>query len=486
MFQPLNIHQGFHTLGSGFSAPILPSPLNNPHWISANTALGAQLGLAPQWHENPHWLDLLSGQRIPDYMSPIATVYSGHQFGFYNPQLGDGRALLLGEIEDASGTHWEMQLKGSGPTPFSRRADGRAVLRSSIREYLCSENLFGLGIPTTRALGLIGSPDPVYRETTETAAVVMRMSHSFVRFGHLEFFYHTRNQAALNTLLDFVVGRYYPQAAETDNPILGFFNELVERTAKMVAHWQAQGWCHGVMNTDNFSIIGDTIDYGPFGFLDNFDPAFICNHSDTEGRYAYDQQPGICHWNLAQVGQTLTSFVAVPELQSALDRFKPLFEQHYNQLMCHKLGLPEGDDDTNDALIRGWLDLLHRNEWDYHWTFRRLSELSVDTPPLILQAIIKDKGNNRAAFEQWWLDYAKHCINKGPKRQKRMLAANPWIVLRNWVAQEAIEAAEHDDFSLVNSLLIALQNPFEVHPELQKYHDRPPESRTAMVLSCSS
>lgn len=486
MFQPLKIHQGFHTLGPGFSATTLPTPLNNPHWISANAALGAQLGLAHQWHDNPLWLDLLSGNQIPEFISPIATLYSGHQFGFYNPQLGDGRALLLGEIEDTSGTHWEMQLKGSGPTPFSRRADGRAVLRSSVREYLCSENLYGLGIPTTRALGLVGSPDPVYRETTETAAVVMRLGHSFVRFGHLEFYYHTRNQEALSTLLDFVVSRYYPQAAKADNPILEFFKELVDRTAKMVAHWQAQGWCHGVMNTDNFSIIGDTIDYGPFGFLDNFDPAFICNHSDTEGRYAYNRQPGIAQWNLAQVGQTLTSFVSVPELQGALDQFKSHFEDHYNQLMCNKLGLPKGDDATNEALIRGWLDLLERNEWDYHWTFRRLSELKLETPPHILQAMIKDTGNNRAAFDQWWGDYVKHCACEGQVRHTTMLAANPWIVLRNWVAQEAIEAADQGDFSVVNKLLNALQNPFDVHPELLKYHERPPASQTAMVLSCSS
>jgi uncharacterized protein YdiU (UPF0061 family) len=486
MFQPLKIHQGFHTLGPAYYSAVTPTPLSNPHWISTNTALAHQVGLDPKVFDKPEWLSLMSGQAVPNTITPIATVYSGHQFGFYNPQLGDGRALLLGELEDHNGKRWEMQLKGAGPTPFSRHADGRAVLRSSIREYLCGENLFGLGIPTTRALGLVGSPDPVLRESTESAAVVMRMSHSFVRFGHLEYFYHTKNNAALSALIDYVVERYYPEVAKDPNPILGFFSSLVKRTATTLAHWQAQGWCHGVMNTDNFSIIGDTIDYGPFGFLDNFDPAFVCNHSDTQGRYAFNQQPGIAHWNLAQVGQTLTDFVPVPELQAALDQFEGQFESAYHQIMCQKLGLPPADEAVNHALIRGWLELMQRNQWDYHWTFRRLAETHLDTPPTGLQALIIDTDNNVEAFDQWWRDYSQHCAGLQGNRQDTMLAANPWIVLRNWVAQEAIDAAEAGDFSLVQQLLVALQSPFEPHAHLQKYHDRPPASQAALVLSCSS
>lgn len=494
MFQPLKTRQGFQTLGPRYFAPVLPTPLSSPYWVSVNNCFADELGLHQSWHQNPNWLELLSGQSIPKDIQPIATCYSGHQFGYYNPQLGDGRAHLLTEMQDKMGKWWELQLKGSGPTPFSRHADGRAVLRSSIREYLCSENLNGLGIPSTRALGLVGSPDPVYRETTETAATVLRMSPSFLRFGHLEYYYHTGQQDSLSDLLDYVVQHYYSELQQADNPILAFFEQVVQRTAVMVAHWQAQGWCHGVMNTDNFSLLGETIDFGPFGFIDTFDPTYICNHSDTQGRYAYNQQPGIAHWNLVRLGQTLTPFATIPELQQALEGFESAFETQYDALMCEKLGLPiqaaiEGTTQPkaqNKDLTVRWLDILEANQWDYHWTLRRLSEIALHETPLILQAALKNGDEYHETFNQWWADYCRQGAHSGNQRQDRMMESNPWIVLRNWVAQEAIEAAQAGDFQLVQELLKALQQPFKEHPQLQRFHERPQQAQQALVLSCSS
>lgn len=481
MFEPLSVHQGYHQLGKRFLTEVPPSPLNNPYWISGNQTLANQLGLDTNWQQDPRWLQLLAGQQLPETLRPIATVYSGHQFGYYNPQLGDGRALLLGELKDQQGRHWEMQLKGAGQTPFSRQADGRAVLRSTIREYLCSEHIHGLGIPTTRALAMVGSDDPVYRESRETAAILLRMSEGFVRFGHFEFFYHTQQQDALEQLKNYVLERYYPDTLEQADPVLAFFQQVVQRTALMVAHWQAQGWCHGVMNTDNFSILGETIDYGPFGFLDQFDPRYICNHSDEHGRYAYDQQPDIAVWNLARLGQTLTLYSEVDGLQNALSGFREHYHAHYHRLMTAKLGLTQVEDDIAKQLIHGWLTLLHTNSMDYHWSFRRLSEASnKDQKPAIRDHVI-----DLAGFDQWWQQYCE-VVTSDNQRQQIMLKHNPWLILRNWVAQEAIIEAEKKDFTLVNQLITALQNPFDEHSSLQRFHDLPPDWGKRLQLSCSS
>ena len=287
--------QRFAHLGPDFVAPIAPAPLPEPYWVGQSGALAQSLGLPPGWATADSALQALTGNQLLPGSAMVASVYSGHQFGVWAGQLGDGRACLLGELAGQ-----EIQLKGAGPTPFSRRGDGRAVLRSAIREFLCSEAMHGLGIPTTRALCVTGSDATIWRETAETAAVVTRVATSFIRFGHFEHFSKREQIPQLQALADFVIDHYYPQCREDAgaNPYLSLLGEVSRKTAEMVAHWQSVGFCHGVMNSDNMSILGLTLDYGPFQFLDAFAPGHICNHSDTEGRYAFSEQPNLAYWNL--------------------------------------------------------------------------------------------------------------------------------------------------------------------------------------------
>ncbi|HEY1102416.1 MAG TPA: YdiU family protein, partial [Burkholderiaceae bacterium] len=283
--------EGFATLGAEFYTRLQPQPLPAPYWVGRSRALAQELGLDPDWLDSDAALQRLTGNTLFTGSAPLATVYSGHQFGVWAGQLGDGRAILLGETSSGH----EIQLKGAGRTPYSRGGDGRAVLRSSIREFLCSEAMHGLGIPTTRALAVTGSDAPIYREERETAAVVTRVAPSFIRFGHFEHFAARGEHEALRVLADFVIDRFYPECRSATtleaNPYANLLQAVSERTAQLMAQWQAVGFCHGVMNTDNMSILGLTIDYGPFQFLDGFNPGHICNHSDSSGRYAYNQQP---------------------------------------------------------------------------------------------------------------------------------------------------------------------------------------------------
>ena len=290
---------------ASFYTRLPPAPLPEPYLVGFSEAAGNLIGIGED--ELPGLTDALAGNRQIAGSDPLAAVYSGHQFGVYVPRLGDGRALLLGEAVGPTGEHWELQLKGSGKTPYSRMGDGRAVLRSSIREFLGSEALHHLRVPTTRALAVIGSDQPVIRETVETAAVTLRMSPTFVRFGSFEYFYWTRQYDALRQLADYVIARFYPECRAAQQPYLAFLEQVARRTARLVAQWQGVGFCHGVLNTDNMSILGITIDYGPFGFMDAFDGGYICNHSDVNGRYAYNMQPQIAHWNLYALGQALVA-----------------------------------------------------------------------------------------------------------------------------------------------------------------------------------
>ncbi|MCU0950404.1 MAG: YdiU family protein, partial [Burkholderiaceae bacterium] len=300
-------NNGFGRLPPRLYTRLAPTPLAKPYAVAYSAAAGELIGLSAAQSSEHGFIEVAAGNRVPAGADPLAAVYSGHQFGVYVPQLGDGRAILLGGIDGPEGT-WELQWKGAGKTPYSRMGDGRAVLRSSIREFLCSEAMHGLGIPTTRALSIAGSDHPVFRETTETAAVVIRMAPSFVRFGSFEFLYWRNLHDELRVLADYVIDSFYPgcsAAGDGPKPYLALLESVSRRTARLMAQWQGVGFCHGVMNTDNMSILGLTIDYGPFGFLDGFDANHICNHSDEQGRYAYAQQPGVAHWNLYCLGQAL-------------------------------------------------------------------------------------------------------------------------------------------------------------------------------------
>src|SRR5476651_916484 len=322
----LPLDNSFATLPPEFYTRLRPTPLPAPYLVGVSPQAAALLGLDAARLGDDDFLAILAGNAVPDRADPLAAVYSGHQFGVWAGQLGDGRAILLGDMAGADGP-MELQLKGAGLTPYSRMGDGRAVLRSSIREFLCSEAMNALGIPTSRALSVVGSDKYIMRETPETSAVVLRMAPTFVRFGSFEHWYHKDQPAQLKILADYVIARFYPQLSETANPYQGLLEEVTRRTAHMIAHWQAAGFAHGVMNTDNMSILGLTLDYGPFGFLDAYEPGLICNHSDETGRYAFDMQPAIAHWNLRALALALTSLVSTPALVAALDTYESLFRE---------------------------------------------------------------------------------------------------------------------------------------------------------------
>jgi uncharacterized protein YdiU (UPF0061 family) len=462
-------------------------------------ALAHELGLPDGWLHTDDALQALSGNALLTGSEPLASVYSGHQFGVWAGQLGDGRAMLLGEMPAADGTAREIQLKGAGLTPYSRMGDGRAVLRSSIREFLCSEAMHGLGIPTTRALCVTGSDAPVRRETVETAAVVARVAPSFIRFGHFEHFSHHGLLDELDSLADFVIDRFYPEcraaAAGSDrlggHPVAHFLEAVSERTARMVAQWQGVGFCHGVMNTDNMSILGLTIDYGPFQFMDGYNPAHICNHSDSNGRYAYGRQPNIAYWNLYALAQALLPLLgegqAAQDLAvAALESYKTVFPAALERGFCAKLGLP-GSDGTAPPSVRpvieGILKLLAHEAVDWTIFWRRLSDWAAGAE----LATVRDLFIDRAAFDTWMLSY-RELTNEFEYRKTSSLMhqTNPKYVLRNHLGEAAIRRAQAQDFSGVSELLQLLEHPFDEHPGLERFADFPPDWAKGIEISCSS
>ena len=407
-------------------------------------------------------------------------VYSGHQFGVYNPRLGDGRGLLLGEVLNAAGEHWDLHLKGAGATPYSRMGDGRAVLRSSIREFLASEYLAALGIPTTRALAVIGSSTPVWRERQETAAMLLRLAPSHIRFGHFEYFYYTRQHDALRQLLEFTRTQHFPECADD----AALFREVVERTAEMIARWQAYGFCHGVMNTDNMSILGLTFDFGPYAFLDDFDAQFICNHSDDSGRYSFQNQVPIAHWNLSALAQALTPCVEVDRLRESLGLFLPLYQAHWLDLMRRRLGLITAEA-GDEALTLRLLQLMQESAVDYPNFFRALGEQPAEAAVRALREEFVDL----AGFDAWTADYCARVMREGGSaedRRSRMHAVNPKYSLRNYLAQQAIEAAEQGDYAPLRELHAVLSRPFEEQPGKERYAERPPQWGKHLEISCSS
>jgi len=303
--EQLQFNNSFSRLPAEFYSRVQPTPLTKQFLLSFNPAAAALIELYATESQREDFVDVISGKKLLPGCDPVAACYSGHQFGHYVPRLGDGRAILLGEVDTSTGQHWDLQLKGAGITPYSRSGDGRAVLRSTIREYLCSEAMHGLGIPTTRALCIIGSQEEVYREQIEPGAMLVRMSPSHVRFGNFEYFFYTQQFEHLKTLADYVIAGFYPELAQEKNPYLSLLQNIIKRTAELIAHWQAVGFSHGVMNSDNMSVLGLTLDYGPYGFLDQYDPDFICNHSDHQGRYAFNKQPEIGLFNASCFAQAI-------------------------------------------------------------------------------------------------------------------------------------------------------------------------------------
>jgi uncharacterized protein YdiU (UPF0061 family) len=476
----------FAGLGPAFYTELAPTPLPSPCLVGLNRRLAAELGLAAGLVAGPEGVEVFSGNAPLAGARPLASVYSGHQFGVWAGQLGDGRAILLGEAQTAAGAQ-EFQLKGCGRTPYSRMGDGRAVLRSSIREFLGSEAMFGLGIPTTRALMVTGSDAPVRREEIETAAVVTRVAPSFIRFGHFEHFSAREQYGELRKLADYVIDRFYPECRATQafagNAHAAFLQQVSERTAAMVAQWQAVGFCHGVMNTDNMSILGLTIDYGPFQFLDAFDPGHICNHSDEQGRYAYNKQPNVAYWNLFCLGQALLPLIGDQELAlAALESYKTVFPRELEAAMRAKLGLLEARPSDRE-LIEGILKLLAQDRVDYTIFWRRLSRHVAGEPA----EAVRDLFLQREAFDTWLLQYSER-LGKAElgETASLMLRTNPKYVLRNHLGELAIRQAKLKDYSLVEDLLTLAQAPYDEHPGHDEKAGFPPDWATHIEISCSS
>jgi uncharacterized protein YdiU (UPF0061 family) len=456
-----------------FFQRIKPTPLNNTKLMDISEDLCKLINLDPQVDDVGAFINTL----LEEPYNSFAMCYAGHQFGFYAPRLGDGRAINISMVNQI-----QLQLKGAGQTRYSRDGDGRAVLRSSVREYLMSEAMFHLGIPTTRALALLSSDELVQREQMERAAIVVRASKSWIRFGHLEYFYYKRKYDKLKTLLDYIIQESYPQLQKSKDAYEKLFASICETTAKLIAHWQAVGFTHGVMNTDNMSIKGLTIDYGPFGFLERYDSNYICNHSDDEGRYSFGNQPYIAQWNLSKLMQTFTPFVDQNKLETIYENYREMYLNNYTKLMSAKLGLMTSQKEDRQ-LIRSLLKLLQAQSVDYTNFFRTLSHFDSDIT--IFCSLFSDL----EALESWLQSYQSRLQKESSSqadRQQQMLQTNPKYILRNALLQEAIEGLEVGDQSSFKNLKTLLQNPYDEHPGLDYYAKPLGLGMENIALSCSS
>ena len=486
----------FTLRGDDVCSQTIPTPLPDPYWVSFSASAAKLIDLPLNSNGLPaddSWLQVLAGNQLSlkqgGFLDPISTVYSGHQFGVWAGQLGDGRAILLGDLHGQ-----EIQLKGAGQTPYSRMGDGRAVLRSSIREFLCSEFMHALGIPTSRALAIAGSKQRVVRESVETAAVCTRLAPSFLRVGHFEHFASLQNTPRLQELANYLISNHYPECADNKIPYLALFNAISKRNAELVAQWQSVGFCHGVLNTDNISVLGLTIDYGPFGFLDGMQIDHICNHSDHGGRYAYHRQPQIMHWNMACLASGFLPLLELNHseqesqdlLRSSLELFQEYYAQKWQSLFRAKLGLQKLLPD-DIKLIEQLLQLMHDSRIDFTTCFRGLGAIKKDAP---MNAIaLRDQFVDREKIDEWLSAYLTRLqleIMDDESRSALMNLNNPKFILRNHLAQSAIEKAQNDDFSEVTKLQEILSRPFDEQDVDALYSLPPPIDLETITVSCSS
>ena len=498
-----------------FFSRVHPTRTANPKLLATSKEVLDMVGISEAEASSEYFSQVFSGNALTDGMDPHAACYGGHQFGNWAGQLGDGRAINLGEVLGTEGDHLMLQLKGAGRTPYSRSGDGRAVLRSSIREFLCSEAMYHLGVPTTRALSLCTTGDQVMRDmfydgnpAYETGAVVCRVAPSFIRFGNFEIFTSRGQIEELESLLQFVIENYYPHLGEpSPETYVEFFRRVVDATAEMIAHWQRVGYVHGVMNTDNMSIHGLTIDYGPYGWIDNFDADWTPNTTDrAHKRYRFGNQPAVAHWNLAQLANALVPAVhEVDPLQAALDEFMPSFNSYWAEMMASKLGLASLASDPADELVAELFDLLHAAETDMTIFFRRLVDIDISTEPELatVETILPLEeayyvpsdlhGNSQDRLLSWVKNYLHVSQLSGVEAAERSLmmkAANPKFVLRNYLAQLVIDAAENEDISMIHEVLDVLRNPYDEQPDYDHWAAKRPDWARhrpgCSMLSCSS
>ena len=456
----------------------MPEPASKPELIRVNRPLAELLGIDAEWLASDEGVSMVAGNALPAGSDPIATVYGGHQFGTWNPQLGDGRAVLLGEIVGGDSQRYDIQLKGSGQTPYSRMGDGRAPLGPVLREYVISEAMAVLGVPTSRSLAAVTTGDPVYRETALPGAVLARVARSHIRIGTIQFFAAQEDVEALRLLVEHVVERHYPDISGDCSPALSLLDKVMQVQADLVVRWQMIGFIHGVMNTDNMLLSGETIDYGPCAFMDSYDPETVYSSIDHGGRYAYRNQPGIAHWNIACLAQALLPVIAdeeeaaIEQAKAALDQFPAYFLKANIKGLRAKLGLRtarEGD----ETLAKDFLDLLEREQADFTLAFRRLSEISGPEP----EPSVRDIFDFEPVYGVWLEAWRSRCASEDfPGRQATMLSTNPAVIPRNHLVEDAIRAAsDDDDLSVFESLNDVLANPFSLE-DIDPKFTLPPRS----------
>ena len=513
---PETINRRRQVMGACYSR-VHPIRVAAPRLVAYSKEAAALLDLSVEACESQAFVQVFSGNDLLAGMDPYATCYGGHQFGNWAGQLGDGRAINLGEIINQRSERWALQLKGAGPTPYARTADGLAVLRSSVREFLCSEAMFHLGVPTTRALSLIETGEPVERDMfydghprEEPGAVVCRIAPSFTRFGSFEIFASRGDIKVLKQLLYYTVRTDFPHLGDPSPAVyLQWFEEVCKRTADLIVQWMRVGFVHGVMNTDNMSILGITLDYGPYGWLDNYDPNWTPNTTDAVGkRYRFGHQPQIAHWNLAQLANAIYPRIEdVKPLQQAVDFYVNRYQQEWKTMMARKLGLTAFESHTDDPLIKELLAILPSIETDMTIFYRRLAELNISVESLsdisndaIMSPLMEAyyvpgqvTAEYKAAIGNWLRSYIARVRtdNISPEtRRQQMNAVNPQYVLRNYLAQEAIDQAEAGDFSRINELLDLLRHPYTEQPGKEKFADKRPDwarhRAGCSMLSCSS
>ncbi|MGO3345445.1 MAG: protein adenylyltransferase SelO [Marinomonas sp.] len=473
----MHLEHHFAGLGEAFYAKTSVQPLHKQRLVEFNQTLAESLSINIK---SPDTKRILSGEESLE--NSLSMVYAGHQFGGFSPQLGDGRGVLLGEILDGQGILHDLHMKGAGPTPFSRRGDGRAVLRSCIREYLASEFMHALAIPTSRALALYSSSEAVYRERPEPGAMLLRTAQGHIRFGHFEFFFSQGKKEELNRLIDYCLTYYYPDCLALESPLEGMLIQVVERTARMIAKWQTVGFQHGVMNTDNFSFTGETIDYGPYGFMEDYEPNWVCNHSDHEGRYAFSRQPGIGLWNLNCLMRCFSAHLERNQLIAILQHYEVALQAHYNQLMAEKMGLVGYA--SIELLLAPLLDILALEKMDYSIFFRLLCHVQPNEFDVVLDEVI-----DRERMKSWLLRYQEarfQVVTEWPLVCHGMLRVNPKFTLRNYLAHEVITSAEQGDFLPFRRLLTVLTAPFDEHLWADSLAQRAPEWGKSLEVSCSS
>ncbi len=479
-------------LPDSFFSRVLPTPVSEPRLVKLNSALAVQLGLDPEVLVTPEWVDIFAGQGIPDGAEPIALAYAGHQFGRFVSRLGDGRAILLGELVDCGGARRDIQLKGAGRTPFSRGGDGRAALGPVLREYIVSEAMAALGIPTTRALAAVMTGDSVLRDTPLPGAVLARIASSHIRVGTFEFFANRGDAEAVRRLADYAISRHYPDAAGAAQSYRSFLDQVIARQAELVARWLHVGFIHGVMNTDNMSIAGETIDYGPCAFMDAYDPATVFSSIDYYGRYAYANQPRIAHWNLTRVAECLIPLLAedkdaaLEQVKEALGGFAERFNVAYFGGLRRKFGLCQ-EQEGDIALMKDLLDRMAANKADFTLTFRRLCDAAADPQA---DSPVRELFANPVSYDDWAARWRLRLDQEpldGDARRAGMRRVNPAFIPRNHRVEAVIEAAvSRGDFAPFEELVAVLSAPYEDQPAFATYADPPPPSQGAYQTFCGT